>query len=342
MSRKNLRSFVRIRVFLTLFLLIGIVLGPLAFLGPSVEISSSGLISITTQSPVLADGEEWLDGWAYRKSKNITDNDDVTNYQLVGLNLHKGAGEDSANDFYFGIPDFGEETGSWTVGGLIYTTRLLFTIDNTKVDSTLTNFPVLVKLTTENFPFSLANSDGFDLRFTQNDGSTLLKYERERHDSTSGKAEYWVKIPEVSSSVDTTFYLYFRITDTADGEDATNVWDGYFTAVYHLNQIESVLTIINKQVSQSTDDAKIAHGGAGVIYLAQDTVTAGWVLFSSLSSMDSGIRFQGITIPQYATVTSAYIELYAESESATTTSTRMYAEKNVTPATFSTLSLIHI
>jgi len=116
-----------------------------------------------------------------------------------------------------------------------YTTRRKLTIDHTKIDSDLTDFPVLVKLTSSNFDFSKSNSDGYDIRFTSSDGTTLLKYERERHDSANQKAEYWVKIPSVSSSADTEFYIYYRTADTADGADPTNVWDSNFKAVYHLN-----------------------------------------------------------------------------------------------------------
>ena len=121
----------------------------------------------------------------------------------------------------------------WTVDSLSYSYRKKLTIDHTKVGATLTNFPVLVKLTDSRFDWTHSNSDGFDVRFTASDGTTLLKYERERHDGAD-YAEYWVKIPSVSSTTDTDFYIYYRTTDTADGADPTNVWDSDFKAVYHL------------------------------------------------------------------------------------------------------------
>jgi len=80
---------------------------------------------------------------------------------------------------------------AWLTG---WTYRKKITIDETKVDADLTDFPVLVKLTSTNFDFSKARSDGYDIRFTSSDGTTLLKYERERHDATNQVAEYWVKI----------------------------------------------------------------------------------------------------------------------------------------------------
>ena len=81
--------------------------------------------------------------------------------------------------------------GDWLSG---WQYRKKITIDSTKIDADLTDFPVLVKLTSSNFDFSKARSDGFDIRFTDEGGLALLKYERERHDLTNQVAEYWVKI----------------------------------------------------------------------------------------------------------------------------------------------------
>jgi len=123
----------------------------------------------------------------------------------------------------------------WTVDGLDYTTRRKITIAASLIDADLTDFPLLVKLSAGNFDFSKANSDGFDIRFTSANGTTLLKYERVRHDSDGSVAEYWVKVPAVDSDVDTDIYMYYRTADTADGADPANVWDSDYKAVYHLN-----------------------------------------------------------------------------------------------------------
>jgi len=123
---------------------------------------------------------------------------------------------------------------AWLAG---YTTRRKLTVDNTKVDAALTDFPVAVILTSTNFDFTKANADGFDIRFTSSDGETLLKYERERHDNGNSLAEYWVKVPSVASGVDTDIYIYYRTTDTADGADPTAVWDANFKMVQHLKDV---------------------------------------------------------------------------------------------------------
>jgi len=123
--------------------------------------------------------------------------------------------------------------GSWLSG---YSYRKKITIDETKIDENLTDFPVLVKLDSTNFNFSHARSDGYDIRFTSSDGTTLLKYERERHNAASQVAEYWVKIPNISASTNTEFYIYYGKSDASDGADPTNVWDSNFKLALHLKE----------------------------------------------------------------------------------------------------------
>jgi len=129
--------------------------------------------------------------------------------------------------------------------------RKKITIDETKIDDDLTDFPVLVKLTSSNFDFSKARSDGFDVRFCSSDGTTLLKYERERHDATNQVAEYWVKIPSVSSSADTDFYIYYGNAPASDGADPTNVWDSNFIGVWHSKDATSY------EINDSTSNANL-------------------------------------------------------------------------------------
>ena len=118
-----------------------------------------------------------------------------------------------------------------------WTYRKKITIDHTKIDTDLIDFPILIKLTATNFDFTKALSTGYDIRFTSSDKTTLLKYERERHDSINSLGEYWVKIPLISSTVDTNFYIYYDNTLAVDEADPTNVWDTNMIAVYHMKDL---------------------------------------------------------------------------------------------------------
>jgi len=126
----------------------------------------------------------------------------------------------------------------WTVDGLSYNNRKKITIQNTNIDSDLTNFPVLIKIDGDTDIGVNTNADGHDIRFTSSDGSTLLKYERESHTVTSGSltAHYWVKVPSLSATGTNEIYIYYRSEDTPDGEDAANVWDSNYVNVWHLSE----------------------------------------------------------------------------------------------------------
>ena len=52
-----------------------------------------------------------------------------------------------------------------------------FTVRNTYIDENLTDFRLLVRITNDADIGALARPDGYDLRFTSGDGSTLIPYD---------------------------------------------------------------------------------------------------------------------------------------------------------------------
>lgn len=134
--------------------------------------------------------------------------------------------------------------------------RKPITVDASNIDASLSDFPVLVKLSNSNFDFSKALSSGNDIRFTLADGSTLLKYEREIHNDVAEKAVYHVKVPNVDNSTDTIIYMYYGNALAGDGADAENVWDANFVAVYHMKN-DTSSTILDS-TSNNYDGTKSA------------------------------------------------------------------------------------
>jgi hypothetical protein len=137
--------------------------------------------------------------------------------------------------FIAAVPTASADPGWWDDS---WQYREMVTIDHTKVDSDLENFPVLVKIdSTSDLDFSkVAGSSGEDIRFVASDDSTELKYEIERWDDSNNLAEIWVKIPSVSSSSDTEFYLYYGNSGASDGQSVTDVWNSNFKMVQHLQE----------------------------------------------------------------------------------------------------------
>lgn len=112
--------------------------------------------------------------------------------------------------------------------------RKQITIDHTKVSAVLTDFPVLVNLTTNADLATYAQDDGDDIVFTNSDGSTKLSHEIEKFNGDTGELIAWVKIPSLSNVTDTEVYLYYENPDATNQENITDVWSNGYTGVWHL------------------------------------------------------------------------------------------------------------
>ena len=113
--------------------------------------------------------------------------------------------------------------------------RKKITIDNTKVGGTVTDFPVLISLTTDTELAASAQNDGDDILFTQTDEVTKIPHEIEVFDGGDGELVAWVKVPSVSGSTDTDIYMYYGNATVGNQEDITAVWDSNYLGVWHLH-----------------------------------------------------------------------------------------------------------
>ncbi len=84
--------------------------------------------------------------------------------------------------------------------------------------------------------------NGYDVRFTAGDGHTLLDYERECwSEYTSGgdtlvDATFWVKVPTISHTADTTIYIYYGELGAGDAQNLAAVWANGYAGVWHLDE----------------------------------------------------------------------------------------------------------
>jgi len=115
------------------------------------------------------------------------------------------------------------------------------TVNHTLVPSTQSNFTVLVSVTDPALKTvanggHVANANGYDIGFYADSGrTTKLKWEVEKYNGTTGNLIAWVKIPSVSSTTDTPFYLFYGDPSiVTDQSDPLNTWDSNFKAVYHV------------------------------------------------------------------------------------------------------------
>ncbi len=117
----------------------------------------------------------------------------------------------------------------------------------------LTNFPVLVKLSSSNIDYSKTQSAGQDIRFTDSSGNDLA-YEIEKWDSTA-TSFVWVKVPSISINSNTGYmYMYYGNTSATDHQQATSVWDSNYVGVWHMkdNAANTIVTESTSNVNTGT------------------------------------------------------------------------------------------
>ncbi len=153
------------------------------------------------------------------------------------------------------------------------------TIDHTKVgtvnNTDQTNFPVLISgtysyLATTGNGGNVQSASGYDVGFFSNNNCTgKMFWETELYTAASGLVVYWVKVPTVSHTSDTVFYLcYGDAGISRDQSDKINVWDSNFKGVWHLpdgttlSGADSTNNANNGTVTGATATTAQVDGGA--------------------------------------------------------------------------------
>ena len=108
------------------------------------------------------------------------------------------------DDNYYTVE--GASTQENWLQGWLYRRPIIIT-ENAGV--TLENYAVKITLDSTNFDFSKANPDGSDIRFTLDDGATLIPYWIQLWDNVGQQAIIWVKIPSIPAGGIVTVYMYY-------------------------------------------------------------------------------------------------------------------------------------
>jgi len=139
----------------------------------------------------------------------------------------------------------------------------------------VTNFPVLVRLNTEIFNFSQAQSAGEDIRFTKANGSSL-PYEIEVWDGSTGKAVIWVNVDTVYGNDSSQFITMHWGNSTSGSEsDSKSVFDTSegFRGVWHFDNVGKQLpdATANSFTGSISDTLTRYHGAIGYGQLFDST-----------------------------------------------------------------------
>ena len=134
--------------------------------------------------------------------------------------------------------------------------RKQITINHTQVADDLTSFPVLIS--TIDPDLTKTQDDGGDILFMNGTGVAKRQYhEIESFNHTTGSLVAWVNISVVSSSQDTTFYLYYGNPTCINQQYPTKTWNSHYKAVWHLNN-NPTGTIVDSTINNNNGTC---HGG---------------------------------------------------------------------------------
>ncbi len=104
----------------------------------------------------------------------------------------------------------------------------------------LTDFPVLISLTDTDLRTTanggdVENSNGFDIVFTSDDGSTLLDHDLESYNASTGEVIAWVRFPTLGATTDTEFFIYYGNSSVTTDQSSSGTWDSNYQLVMHMD-----------------------------------------------------------------------------------------------------------
>ena len=149
--------------------------------------------------------------------------------------------------------------------------------DHTKIDEELTDFPVLVILDSDySEVFDYVLNPTSDITCFDSTQSEYLYCEVEHWDADNTKGILWVKLPSISASENTIFYIYISIYNTSvttgfpGTEVGRAVWTNNYICVYHFNKTTGGYTFTDSATpvipQLSTNNTSISFNDPGFGY----------------------------------------------------------------------------
>lgn len=185
------------------------------------------------------------------------------------------------------------------------------TIDHVKVGTavlTYSDFPVIVSttdisLSTRTGLGGRLNSTGYDIGFSTKDTSCsfLLNWDTETYNASTGELKAWVKIPQISSSTDTSFYMCYGDAGVTSYQGAsTMTWSNGYKSVWHLadnlattnvydatraNDVTNQSNTVNKSTTGQVSTGLLYNGssdysssaGTNLSSIASSFTVSGWL-----------------------------------------------------------------
>ncbi|MFC1583991.1 DUF2341 domain-containing protein [Fibrobacterota bacterium] len=166
---------------------------------------------------------------------------------------------------------YGDDFSDWENKKKIFINT---TVSGVNVNGDADGFPLLVRLSEQNFDFSSAKEDGGDLRFT-NDIGTPLHYAIENWDIQNKVANVWVKT-DVRGNLITVINMHWGNYYAADSSNSQAVFsqDEDFINVWHLNESHDTLAYDAAGNVNGTYMGALPNNQMGIIGYGQDFISS--------------------------------------------------------------------
>ena len=153
--------------------------------------------------------------------------------------------------------------------------RKQITIPDAQVTADLTNFPVLIRISSDDdLEYQgvghMGKENGEDLLFMASDGTTKLDHQIEKYINTTGELVVWVEASSLSGTGDDVIYMYYGNSSCTDQENPTGagVWEPNFKGVWHLSE-----TDIDGHTGDIKDSTTNANNGTTYLMNSSDQVS---------------------------------------------------------------------
>ncbi len=147
--------------------------------------------------------------------------------------------------------------------------RQKLTIDSGMIGSDLTDFTMMLSDHHLSSDFwAQVKADGSDIVITSADGTTKLSRDMVSFDNVGESIEMHIKVPLVSSTVDTDIYLYFGNAAGAETND-TAAWSD-FSGVWHLDELAGNAIDSTVNANNGTINGGLNQGVTGQLGRAAD------------------------------------------------------------------------
>jgi len=240
----------------------------------------NGILDFLGDNPIVNRLRELFTGKNVNSDTNDYDTSPIEGDQLAAKNKIDmlDQNQDQPRDNPDPLPlDAGDP---WWNTGWGYRKEIV--IDHEMVDASLTNFPVLISLPSDVDLRDDAQPDGDDIAFTD-DGDNQLAHEIEYFDGGTGELVCWVNVTSVSSTINTTLYMYYGNLVCGNQENPSDVWDSDYLGVWHLNESSGTVYDSTSYDHDGSTQGGVTQGVSGMIDKA--------VSFDGVNGLVSGSAF---------------------------------------------------